>query len=132
MIWSPRAVPLPAVAAIARGHAAPLLAARLLAMEDEQLSQLRGCATRDLIAIAGPDLPWIDGIEYFGRDDELFLPTAIGPGVPVPLLARAIATRHPELKPPFAIAMNPDLLISFAAMAPTERSRLLGWMETRR
>lgn len=132
MIWRPRVIPLSAGAAIARGGAAPLLAARLSSMRDEELARLRGAATPELIAIAGTDLPWIDGIEYLGRDEELFLPTALAPSVPVPLLARAIALRHQSLQAPFALAAKPELLISFATMAPVDRATLERWMEQRR
>ena len=132
MNWLPRAVPLTIGAAIARGNAAPLLAQRLLSMSDDQLARIRGVATSDLIAIAGTELPWVDGIEYLGRDDQLFLPTALAPDVAVPLLARAITLRHPKLQAPIALAAEPELLVSFAAMAPIDRATLANWMERRR
>ena len=52
--------------------------------------------------------------------------------MPVPLLARAIALRNPQLQAPFALAAKPELLISFAAMAPIDRATLQRWLEQRR
>jgi len=127
--WRTREAPLPANAAIARGAAARALAERLDALSDEALKAIRGAAGNDLIVIAGDQLPWIDGIEYLGRDDQLLLPTTLSPTVPVPLLARAIAFRHPDLPPPVAIVTAPDLLVSLAALAPIERTTLRLWME---
>lgn len=127
MIWRAREVPLAVGAAVARRDAARRCAARLLALPDDTLALLRGAAMPGLLVVAGSDLPWIDGIEYLGKDDSLFLPTTVAPGVPLPLLARAIAASHPGLTPPIAVVGNPDLIISLAALAPIARQVLEQW-----
>src|SRR5687767_9313735 len=96
--WRKRAEPLAPCAALGLGAAASRLLARLLLADDEQLGRLRGVGSGGLIVLLGAeaDLPWVDGIRYFGRDaaaPDLLLPTRYEPTVPVPLLARAAVRR---------------------------------------
>jgi len=104
--WIPREPPLPPAAAVAFDDAARALAKRLLAMTDEQLARIQGAAAENAIVIAGDDLPWVDGIQYAGRDpnaDGLLLPTHVKPNVPADLFAQAILHAHGEARRPLVV-----------------------------
>jgi len=133
--WRPRPVPLDPVGVAARGEAAKRLAQRLLARSDEALARLSGVASPDLVVLLGEAsaLPWVEGATYLGRDahaPSLLLPTNREPGVPLPLLERALLARaaHLQVEPPLAVLLDPPLLASALEARPLVRSRLQAWI----
>lgn len=110
--WSPRAIPLAPVAVVASGPLAARLADRLLTFADDVLLRLRGVAGRDLVVLTGEssDLPWLDGVDYLGRDPlapGLYIPTTLEPAPAAPLLERALRRRAPQLAAPLALLPPP-------------------------
>jgi hypothetical protein len=129
--FRPRAAPLAAVAAAARGPAAVALAARLLARDDAALAQLEGVAGPGLLLILGAaaSLPWIDGVVYLGRDPaapSLLLPTALEPDVPLPLFELAVLARAEGA--PIAVLVDPPALVLASAARPILRATLSAWV----
>jgi hypothetical protein len=131
-----RVTPLPPEAALAFGQVAHAFARRLLELSDEQLGRLRGVASADALLVLGrgSDLPWCDGIAYFGREPEepsLLLPCASSPVLPAPLLARALERRFEEqgLRRPFLISLDPPLLLAVGSARGLERAALRVWLE---
>ncbi|HLV20947.1 MAG TPA: hypothetical protein VKZ49_08700 [Polyangiaceae bacterium] len=118
--WRARYPALAPVAALAAGAAAAALLRRLLDLDEARRGRLRGVRFPGavLILAAEADLPWVDGIRYFGRDPaapSLLLPTALEPDVPVALLERAVLQRaardgHPDERPWLVTAEPPQLL----------------------
>ncbi|MDC0670815.1 bpX5 domain-containing protein [Nannocystis radixulma] len=110
--WSPRAIPLAPAAVVASGPVAARLADRLLTFADDVLLRLRGVAGRDLLVLTGEssDLPWLDGVDYLGRDPlapGLYIPTTLEPAPAAPLLERALRRRAPQLATPLALLPPP-------------------------
>jgi hypothetical protein len=106
--WRTRAVPLSPQAVAAAGPVAARLVDRLLTFTDDALTRLRGVAGRDLLVLTGEsaDLPWLDGVEYLGRDPlapGLYIPTTLEPAPVAALLERALRQRAPQLAPPLAL-----------------------------
>ncbi len=104
--WRPREVPLVPRVAIARGAAAAAMVRRLRAMGDEELAGLDGAAGPGVIAVAGRELPWVDGVVYLGRDEAapgLLVPTALEPEVPIALVERAVGAWLRGAATPIAI-----------------------------
>ena len=132
--WQTRPTPLPPVGVAARGAAAQALAARLLALADENLAQFDGVAGAGLLVITGDEarLPWADGVFYLGRDaaaPTLLLPTVWQPDVPLTLLERALL-RQKAAVAPVAVLLNPPLLVSLATARPLARAALTAWLAT--
>jgi len=131
--WLPRSEPLAPCACIARGTAARALADTLLAWEPARLDRIKACAGDGVLVVLGegPDLPWLDGITYLGRDDaapHLLMPTSRRPDVPVDLFARALAARVRGT--PGAVLPDPAggiLWVPVAAAGPIERASLEAW-----
>lgn len=131
--FAPRDPPLVPEAAAAVGPAARKLGERLLAMEEERLSRLRGLAGPDLLLILGEaeSLPWVDEIAYLGRDasaPRLLLPTALCPDVPVSLFERALLARLSGRPGPFAVLAGPRRVVDTAAARRLERPLLEAWV----
>ena len=131
--WETRPTPLPPVGIAARGAVAQALAARLLALADEDLAQLDGVAGAGLLVVTGDGarLPWADGVVYLGRDaaaPSLLLPTVWQPDVPLTLLERALLRQEAAVAP-LAVLLNPPLLVSLAAARPLARTALLNQIE---
>ncbi|MCY1055392.1 hypothetical protein [Nannocystis sp. SCPEA4] len=110
--WSPRPIPLAPAAVVASGPVATRLADRLLTFADDVLLRLRGVAGRDLLVLTGEsaDLPWLDGVDYLGRDPlapGLYIPTTLEPAPAAPLLERALRRRAPQLAAPLALLPPP-------------------------
>lgn len=75
--WGPRWPPLDAEFVVGRGFAGRHLARAVLATPT-RLAGLRGVLSPDVLALTGADLPWVDGVEYFGREEGapwLLMPT---------------------------------------------------------
>ena len=133
--WTPRQIPLLPVAVAARGDAALRLARRLLLLDDESLTRLKGVAGDELIVIKGAeqDLPWVEGVQYLGIDSEapaLLLPTNYEASWPQPLLARALAVRAEE-SGQIAVLPQPALLVPMKSARPVSRQRLTEWIGVR-
>ena len=105
---------------------------RLLAMEDEQLTRLTGVAGPDLLLAMGdvPDLPWVDGVKYLGRDArarELLLPTAVEPSLPLELVHRAFALEFSDAAR-IAIIDDPPLVVPVGAARELARAEINRWL----
>ena len=132
--WRARRKPLVACAALARGSAVRALARHLLTWEDARLAELRGCAAADALVVLGDEarLPWVDTVQYFGRDPaapRLLLPTHSEPGVPLDLLSEALGARLPA--GPWAVGPRSGgghVAVSLGAAAPIARARLAAWL----
>jgi len=130
-----RVTPLSPEAALGLGRVAFALGRRLLELPDEQLGQLRGVAGPNaLLVLGGAELPWCDGIAYFGRepdDPSLLLPCASSPTLPATLLARALEQRFAGqgLRRPFLISLSPPLLLAVGDARKLERPALHAWLE---
>lgn len=131
---TPRREPLEPQAAAALGPAALALAAHLLARPAEALHALRGVAGADVLAVLGAasDLPWIDGIAYFGRDERaprLLLPTTVEIGPSPALLERALFARYPHLLAPVLVVPGARRVVPMATALPVEPARLRAYLE---
>ena len=133
--WAPRLDPLLPIAVAAQGDAASVLARRLLREWDrEPPTGLSGVAAADILILLGEaeGLPWIDGVQYLGRDPtapSLLLPTVLSPTVAPSLLERALLRRFRDLVPPLAILLSGSRVASVAAVRPLDRDRLRAWLE---
>ena len=130
--WRERQHPLVPECAAGLGPAARALAQRLLAMEDEQLTRLTGVAGPDLLLAMGdvPDLPWVDGVKYLGRDArarELLLPTAVEPSLPLELVHRAFALEFSDAAR-IAIIDDPPLVVPVGAARELARAEINRWL----
>jgi hypothetical protein len=135
--WLPRSEPLAACACVARGALARALGRALLAWDPARLARIKACAGDDVLVVIadGPELPWLDGLTYLGRDEaapHMLLPTSRGPDVPADLFASALAARLPEAAR--AGAVVPDegqglLWVPVVAAGPVEREALRGGAE---
>jgi hypothetical protein len=126
--WSPREEPLPPEAVAGRGRVAVRLAERVLGRSEAW----RGVVGDDLIVVLGPDLPWVDGVTYLGRDPRaptLWFDTRVQPDVPPALLARAVARRVPG---PVAWLADPTVLVPLGAAEPFHPPALGAWLAERR
>lgn len=128
--WRSRDSPLEPSAVVATGPVAARLAEHLLRRTDDPLARLRGVGAPALLVLLGalPDLPWVDGVVYLGRDPQapsLLLPTTLEPRTHSALLERALlkspATRAAA---PLAVLLEPPQLISLAGARPITHARL--------
>jgi hypothetical protein len=129
-------VPLAPTCVWAEGPSAQALAARLLARSDEALRTLRGAAAPGLLAVLGEAeaLPWVDGVNYLGRDPEapaLLLPTLRAPDVHPALLERALLARASAGAAPLGVLLAPERLLPLGRARPLSRVALLAWAEGR-
>lgn len=131
---APRAQPLTPGAVLALGAASLALTRRLLVQPEARLEPLRAVVGEELLLLLGEEaeLPWSDGVVYLGREPtapELWLPCAIGPNVPAALLLRALRSRFDaaSLRAPFALSLEPPLLIPLLNAQPLTRDLLSGF-----
>ncbi len=129
--WRARLEPLSPCAALALGASASALLTRLLRASDDELARLTGVASARLVAVLGAeaDLPWVDGIRYFGREalaPDLRLPTAHEATLPLPLLARAVARLGGGAHGPWLVCPEPELVVPLGGALSLERGRLEG------
>jgi hypothetical protein len=106
--WHSRLDALEPLALIAFEDAARNLKARLLSLNDENLSSLQGVFAENLLFIAGESLPWIDGGIYLGKDQNaptIFLPTNLRPDLPVDLFEKSMLLKFADQRP-FAVVKN--------------------------
>ncbi|MEO1338338.1 MAG: hypothetical protein AAFV29_22030 [Myxococcota bacterium] len=119
--------------AFAQNEAATRLVERLLAEPDEVLQKLSGVGSIEsserMIAVLGmtQDLPWIDGVRYFGEVDAapgVYLPTTRTPRGPLALLIRALRKTAP--KGPL-IWLEDGRVIPLSASRSLHRAQLEAW-----
>ncbi len=128
---APRAVPLPPGAVLTLGASARALGRRLLTLSDAHLARLRAVLGPELLLVLGAeqDLPWADGAVYLAREPdvpELWLPCAVSPDVPAPLLLRALTARFRAdgLSAPFAVSLEPPRVVPLALQQALSREAL--------
>jgi MoxR-vWA-beta-propeller ternary system domain bpX5 len=137
---SARKEPLAACAALCMSKESTRLVTRLLQFGDAELARLSGVHGEDFVIICGDpaDLPWVNGVQYFGKDPtapQLLLPTALGPNVSSALLERAVAlrlaTQPNTASGPFAVCFEPPQLIPVGAAQALRRTALEDWLTAR-
>jgi hypothetical protein len=126
------------IAVVGLGRVAGALARRLMQLGDEPLHALRGAAGDDMLVVLGATeaLPWVDGVNYLGRDPDaprLLLPTMVRPAVAADAFERAIA-RHAAALPsalsgPWAVLHDARRVFSIAHAGPIDRDLLDRWSE---
>lgn len=122
--WQPRMSPLRPAAVLGVGPVAAVLA-RALIDRIARGGDLRVHAGPGCVLAIGeePDLPWVDGATWLGRDGPLYTPTTLVPVLPAELLARAIARRTSSSGA--WIALLPDrLLVGDTSFGIPDPSRL--------
>jgi hypothetical protein len=130
MSWVDRKIVLAPIAAYAHGAAAIELAHKLSKWPADRLAKLSGVSTKNTIVVLAQqedELPWVDGIQYLGKDPaapQLLLPTALAPDVHAGLFERAIAGKARTVgliavvpDPPAIIPMKPALPLTVAKLA---------------
>jgi hypothetical protein len=133
--WTQRETALAPVAVAAAGDRARVLASRLLRRDPPlPLDRLRGAATGDALVVLGeaPDLPWVDGAIYLGKDAKagsLLVPTNMAPSVPIDALERALAGRFAGVAPPLVVLPAQGLVFSAAPALPLSREKIARWLE---
>ncbi|MFO0744487.1 MAG: hypothetical protein U1F43_02295 [Myxococcota bacterium] len=130
----PRVEPLAPEAAVGRGAVARALVQAALELADERRARLEGVAGADLIVLLGPSdaLPWVDGVEYLGREPlcpELYLPTTLAPPFATTLLARAAVARAGST--PVALLTEPSLLVPLGHARRLSAAALEAWRQAR-
>ena len=132
--WQLRDLPLVASAVSAYGAVALNLAQRLMDLDDEALSCLKGVSGAGLLMIVGDEasLPWVDGVVYLGRDSRapsMLVPTTLEPSVPIALFERALATRYPGMQP-LGVLADPRLVVSLCSARSIAGDALRNWMQS--
>ena len=130
--WQFRAVPLLAGAVVGYGNIAIRLGRRLLEIGDESLALLKGVAGSGLLILTGEEksLPWVDGVQYLGRDPaapSLLVPTTLDPAVPIALLERVLSRRF-EHKSPLAVLPELQLVAPLDVARKVARESLQAWV----
>jgi hypothetical protein len=130
----PRPDVLDPVAVVGLGPVARALARRLLRRGEEGLGALRGAAGDDVLVVLGAAeaLPWVDGVNYLGRDPgapRLLLPTMVRPAVAADAFERAIARHAAVLPSPWAVLPDARRVFSIAHADPIDRALLGRWLE---
>lgn len=132
--WVPRWPPLSAEFAVAQ-DASALELARLLVASPARLTALRGVVATHLLAVTGTELPWVNGIEYFGRDGAnpwLLVPTHLHTQFPTSWLERryrqlAPLANWPCLLIPSRNSSDTEQLVPVGAAAPIDAALLNTW-----
>lgn len=130
--WQARATPLVAHIAAAYDRSAQQLAKRLLDYDPALLARMNGIAGKSFIVIESETehLPWIDGIQYFGKDPHapnLYLPTQIKPDCPASLLERICLKLFSA--PPLILVPESKQVISLQLMKPVNKTCVHKWLE---
>lgn len=99
--WAPREEPLIAGAALGRGTVAQMLGQRILGASPSTFSAWSMLWGEDWLWVEGHEksLPWVDGVEYLGRDPtcaDLWLPTLLQPSLAPELIFRGLSRRLPH------------------------------------
>ena len=97
---------------------------------DDRLQRCRAIAPTDGLVVlsSGDDLPWVDGVAYFGRDDDapsILWPTARRPVQPLQLVERALLRRGQGHGTPLLFDPDTSTLVGCARARPLRRE----WLE---
>lgn len=125
--WRPREPPLEATLALGSGAVGLALARRVL--RHDTLAGLSAVVTDEALLIAGSELPWVEGIAYFGRSaaaPSVLQPTTLEPPLDEALLERRLLA---ELAPPVLIDPRRGLLVSLRELRALDRAKLRAWLE---
>lgn len=125
LAFAEREEPLAPAAALGRGPVARALLARVLERSDGRLAALRGVGAPGLVCLLGDELPWVDGVDWLGRDPaapSLLLPTALAPSAPARTLERALLARFPGAARPLAVA--PGVVVPCGDARPLGRAEV--------
>lgn len=117
---------------IAFGGAAISLAEKLLSFDDERLKNFQGVGGKQMIFLAGENLPWTDGAIYLGKDARLpaaLLPTTLEPNIPLELLEQTLKIKF-KLLAPFVVL--PEKLVPVGAAKILSRRALEIWLDNKR
>jgi hypothetical protein len=133
--WRPRTIPLSPCALLALDSSAIRLANHLLSRGDDYLVRLKGAARKKLILILGhqSDLPWVDGLEYFGIDPAaptLLLPTHSTSFPDIAVVARALSKMTDGRQ--HIVDAKSKWLIPTGAARPLDRKAIGIWLEQER
>jgi hypothetical protein len=126
--WETRFPPLSPCGAAALGDVARDWVGRLLRSSDEVLATFSGVGGAGGIVVLGADLPWVDGLEWLGRDalaPALLLPTNRRPSVPVDVLQEAVLARSRGRSSPIALLGDGALAVPCGDARPLTRAKLL-------
>ncbi len=107
--WCVREQPLPPLAVVGRGVCARRLAERIIGRTD-----LVGVVGAGLLVALGPELPWVDGVEYLGAEPDaphLLFDCRVAPSVSASILSSAVRARVPGR---VAWLSGPSLLVPLA------------------
>ena len=133
--WTQRETVLAPVAVAAVGDRARALARRVLRDDFAcPMERLRGAATDEALVLLGeaPDLPWVDGAVYLGKDGQagsLLVPTAMVPSVPIDALERSLLGRFAGIAPPIVVLPVHGLVFSAAPALPLGKNQIAHWLE---
>ena len=102
--WIAREHPLAPEACWAEGAAARALKEKIVGSDrnDLQLAQ-----AEDVLVVLGPELPWVDGLIYLGRDQQIYLPTLWQPSIPIAWIMARLRKLGPA---PWAIVRSGKVL----------------------
>ncbi len=137
--WSIRDASLAPLGVLALDGCARRLGQRLLEEPAARLKLWRGLSGTGLLALFGDELPWVDGVQYLGKEGGLWMPTWLQPSVPASWLSRALANLHgagqwlvvprcgPDDVGQDAVTATP-LLLSAAQAGPLAVSRIRSWL----
>ena len=123
--WSPRWPPLEPLAVVGEGAAASALINRLA--DDARLPTWTGVFGDGVVVLLGADLPWCEGVEYFGRESAeswLLVPTSFAPDVPVSWVEHRYRAAAPRVGWPCVLTRG-GALIPVGNAAPIDRSKIL-------
>lgn len=123
--WSPRWPPLEPLAVVAEGTTASALLVRL--GDDPRLPTWTGVFAEGVVVLLGADLPWSEGVEYFGRETPeswLLVSTAFVPDVPSSWLEHRYRSVAPRAGWPCVLTRG-GVLIPVGNAAPIDRQRVL-------
>ena len=102
--WVAREHPLAPEACWAEGPVIQALKDKIVASTRKDL---RLAQSDDVLVVIGPDLPWVDGLVYLGREGELYLPTLWKPNVPIAWISARLRQLGPA---PWALVRSGKVL----------------------
>jgi hypothetical protein len=129
LTWSPRWPPLAPECVVVRGASAKNLARKLVG-EPGRLARYRGLVSDDALVLSGPELPWAEGAQYFGRDAGsgwLLVPTTQTASVPTAWLERRYRAALQSVAWPCVLVPDPLTVIPLGSAAPFDPQRLAAW-----
>ena len=128
-----RDTPLVPTALTVKGDTALRLLEKLSTLDKLNLSKLKGGAFDDLIFITceAYNLPWIDGVNYYGYDPEtnnLLLPSHSKPSLNAGLIEESFGLKGATH---YILMKESNTLISTDGALPLKRETIIKWIEAR-